>query len=108
MSLDIIGSSDGFHFYAQNKNKIHLTGSELTFNQGIKLKYELPFQPTVDYKVRVKRNGITLVEYKSQKSEYLPKQKGTYRLEVLVKPQIPLPKDKLWIPWIITNPIYLN
>lgn len=106
-SLEVLGSPKGFAFYALDKSKSkHLMGSHLSLKTLEHFKVILP-QANTDLKIRLFKGGEEIYSSKGELS-YSPKTAGVYWVTVEVSPFFPLIRSQTWIPWIVSNPIYIN
>ncbi len=109
MSLDILGNPKGFNAVMKNeKDAIYPIGSKLKFEKGLKLEVTLPQKPKVPFDTVIYKNGQRMLTSNSQVTEYYINSPGVYRVMVRVIPTLPLPDGKKWIPWIYTNPFYVE
>ncbi|MGE0527691.1 MAG: hypothetical protein AB7P49_11555, partial [Bdellovibrionales bacterium] len=68
----------------------------------------LPQKPDVPFDVIIYRDGLRVMTSNSQLTQYYLNTPGVYRVMVRVIPTLPLPDGKKWIPWIYTNPFYVE
>lgn len=99
ISFDWLLSPEGFSFYLEDKNKKYITGSEIKFKQGMKLKI---FAPSSSSIIKLIKDGKKIKEEKNSPLEYPLKEKGIYRVEVF------LPFLDTERAWIYSNPIYVK
>jgi hypothetical protein len=109
MSLDILGDPKGFNALVRSANGvISPMGSKIKFEKGLALEVTLPQKPKVPFDTVIYRNGERMMTSNSQTTEFFINSPGTYRVMVRVIPTLPLPDGKKWIPWIYTNPFYVE
>ena len=106
-SIDLLGDPKGFAFWGEtlNKEKI-LMGSSIGLDKEVTLKGVVPATKS-SVKILLYRNGEILETFKKD-FVYRVKQKGMYRIEVRVNPTYPLIRNQEWIPWIFSNPIFVQ
>lgn len=109
MSLDILGNPQGFYCAVVNANKIsYPPGSALSWAAGLDLIVRLPQKPKVPFEVEIYKDGKRIAQTNSLSTQFPLHGPGVYRVKVRVIPTLPLPDGKKWIPWIYSNPIYVN
>lgn len=109
MSLDILGNPKGFNAVIRTPaGAIHPIGSQLKMEKGLALEVTLPQKPTVPFDTVIYKNGERMMTSNSQTTQYYINGPGVYRVMVRVIPTLPLPDGKKWIPWIYTNPFYVE
>ena len=108
-SLDILANPRGFSTFIENKQgEIFPMGSNIRFEEGLKLKVILPHQPRVPFDVEILKDGETMVISNQKTTVMSVFEPGTYRVQVKVIPTLPLPDGKKWLPWIFSNPFYIK
>lgn len=109
MSLDILGNPRGFNAVLKNKKgQIFPMGSKLPFEEGLSLEVSLPQRPVVPFDTVILKDGERMMTSNSQTTSFFVNGPGVYRVYVRVIPTLPLPDGKKWIPWIYTNPFYVE
>jgi hypothetical protein len=109
MSLDILGDPKGFNAVIRTaKGAVHPMGSQIKFDKGLSLEISLPQKPKVPFDTVIYRDGERMMTSNSQTTQFYINSPGTYRVMVRVIPTLPLPDGKKWIPWIYTNPFYVE
>lgn len=109
MSLDTLADPKGFlAIISGPQNAQYLPGAEFNWEKGLELKVLLPQRPTVPFEVEVYRDGEKMLQSNSLETKVPLYQPGVYRIKVRVRPKLPLPDGKQWIPWIYTNPFYVR
>lgn len=110
-SIDIFGSPKGFDFRAQLKNfEFKGMGEEISFSKVMNLQVKLPpFQKKMPIKVLLYRNNKVIREVQwKELNTFKIKEAGVYRVEVRVKPLFPLIRSQDWVPWILSNPLFIR
>lgn len=109
MSVDLLGNPKGFVNYieAENGEKL-LPGSETKLKKQLTLKIKLPTKPRAMFETLVYKEGQVFLRSNSQTTEMRIHQKGTYRVVVRAKVDLAWPDKDRWIPWIYSNPFYVN
>ncbi|MCX7795894.1 MAG: hypothetical protein N2380_05180 [bacterium] len=97
ISHNYLGSPKGFLFWAEDRGTIYITGDELRFREGIRLFVRSP----ISIKIRLIKNGISILEKIGTFLEYNVETPGVYRVETEVYHRL------FWKPWVFTNPIYI-
>ena len=108
MALDVLGSTKGFTYYAQDGDRVEPIGSTVKWHKGLKLEIRLGRKPKVPFEMYLLRDGQRVLSENSTSGEYSVSGPGVYRVVVRVIPTLPLPDGRRWIPWIYTNPIYVK
>lgn len=109
MSLDILGDPKGFNTLVHRPNgQTYPMGSLVPFEEGLELEVTLPQKPKVPVDTIIYRNGERMLTSNSQSTRFYLNSPGVYRVMVRVIPTLPLPDGKKWIPWIFTNPFYVQ
>lgn len=108
LALDFIGDPKGFNTVIEDKGRNHLMGSSLKFNNQLKIKTVLAYEPKYSFEVVVYKNGQRVFTSHSVQSEYTPTEPGAYRVQVRVSPHWPFPDGKRWVSWIYANPFFLT
>jgi hypothetical protein len=102
IGYDILGDTSGFRFAAQDGNEAVIMGDEITLDDQVRLTVSLP----VNGRIVLLKNGAVIKDDSGLKvTEFVTKEKGSYRVEVYL-PQLPGPVGQQ--PWIISNPIYVK
>lgn len=109
MSLDSLADPKGFISTIEKPGSPSiLMGGTVDWEPGLKLKTLLPQKPNVPFDIIYYRNGEKLLVSNSLETKLELPSPGIYRVMVRVIPTLPLPDGKKWIPWIFTNPFYVN
>lgn len=109
MSLDMLGDPKGFNAVIKSTGgAVHPMGSKIKFEKGLALEIALPQKPKVPFDTVIYRDGERMMTSNSQTTQFFVNTPGTYRVMVRVIPTLPLPDGKKWIPWIYTNPFYVE
>lgn len=109
MSLDILGNPKGFNAVVRPANgPVFAIGSKVKFEKGLSLEVTLPQKPKVPFDIIIYKDGERMMTSNSQNTQYFINTPGVYRVMVRVIPTLPLPDGKKWIPWIFTNPFYVE
>lgn len=109
MSLDTLADPKGFLAVMYGPQSAqYLPGAEFNWVEGLELKVLLPQRPNVPFEVEVYRDGERILQSNSQETRVPVHQPGVFRIKVRVRPTLPLPDGKQWIPWIYTNPFYVR
>ncbi len=103
IGFDVLADSAGFTFSASNGQDSRIMGEELSFVEN---QTELKIASPQQARFVVVKNGEVL-QSSEGKSELSLKvlEKGTYRVEVYLDS---LGEQFMQMPWIISNPIYIN
>ncbi len=103
IGLDVLGSTGGFYFTAQNNIETKIMGDEILLADGeINLKADAPQVA----RFLLFKNGKKVFESgETTEINFKVKEKGAYRVEVYLD-SLGSPFDKM--PWIISNPIYVK
>ncbi len=107
-SVDSIGDPKGFSFSAKTNSNQFLMGSEIKLSKDLSLEINLPKAPEHFFEMILYRNGQQLVTSNKNTISYPVSETGTYRVTVRVAVPFPLPDGIKWIPWIYSNPIWVN
>lgn len=109
-SLDFLDNPKGFMTYAVKKNKKHLMGSELEISKKhpIEIFASLPEKPNVPFEIVLFKDGERFKTSQNQKTSFLVKEPGVYRVVVRVIPPLPFPDRWRWITWIYSNSFYIK
>lgn len=98
VAFDWIADPTGFVYLADTNSGRQPMGSEVAWEEGLKLRVESPLSA----RIKLVRNGAVVHDERSSSLEYLVGEPGNYRVE-------------LWLelggeerPWILTNPIYVR
>lgn len=109
MSLDILGNPKGFNAIVKRGGGATIPiGARLPFEKGLSLEVQLPQKPKVPFDVVIYKDGERMMTSNSQTTQYFINGPGVYRVMIRVIPTLPLPDGKKWIPWIYTNPFYIE
>ncbi|MGE4131255.1 MAG: hypothetical protein AB7F86_06430 [Bdellovibrionales bacterium] len=109
MSLDILGNPKGFNAVLLGEDgSNNPIGTRMNFAKGLSLEITLPQKPNVPFDTVIYRNGERVMTSNSKVTKYYINTPGVYRVMVRVIPTLPLPDGKKWIPWIYTNPFYID
>ncbi len=109
MSLDILGNPKGFNAVIRRSNgPVSPIGARIKFEKGLSLEVALPQKPKVPFDIVIYKDGERMMTSNSQTTQYFINSPGVYRVMIRVIPTLPLPDGKKWIPWIYTNPFYIE
>lgn len=108
MCLDILANPKGFAIEVVTPKKKYAMGSELKLSEGAILKIQLPADLQVPFEVRIYKDGELYLTSNSIKTQLNISSPGVYRAVVRVIPSFPFPEGKRWIPWIYTNPFFVE
>lgn len=110
MSLDILGNPKGFNSVIRKgeSTSVFPIGSKIPFEKGLILEVHLPRKPDVPFDIVIYKDGERMLTSNSQTTQYFVNSPGVYRVMIRVIPTLPLPDGKKWIPWIYTNPFYVE
>ena len=109
ISFDFLENPKGFAAYVQKKKRLYPIGSQIPWEPSLKLFIDLPDTPLVSFKTLIYKNGSTHQTFYNQtKVSLFPLSPGVYRIVLFLEFQIGLFGKKKWIPWIITNPFYID
>ena len=109
VSLDLLANPKGFNAYIKSPQGDVLTmGSQASWEKGMELHVILPEKPNVPFETVLFRNGKRTINTNTKDSIFKIDRPGRYRVLVRVIPTLPLPDGKKWIPWIFSNPFYLD
>lgn len=110
MSLDLFANPRGFNTYIKSASgKIWPLGSRVkSGNEPLELVIQLPSKPLVQYQVLVYRDGEKVLSSTSVRTTLPIRQDGAYRVVVRLRVVMPLPDGRMWIPWIYSNPIFVD
>jgi len=97
ISHNYLGSSKGFLFWAEDRGSFYIMGDELNFREGIRLYIRSP----ITAKIKLIKDGNTILERVGNFLEYTVETPGVYRVETEVYHRL------FWKPWVFTNPIYI-
>ncbi len=103
-SLDVLGNPSGFALYTMDSKRKKLVEKEMTELKKIYIqnpKHKDQMRTLIFF------NGEKYLEL-DQNNFFFPKEKGTYRVRVDVKPTYPLLRNSKWIPWIYSSPFKIN
>jgi len=105
IAFDSMGRDSGFIYYAAQHEKIYLPGEWLSFaDTGTTLTVSL--QGPAGMRIRLLRNGETVLQAEGDTFTYRPEKRGAYRVEIYLPPGISPTREDM--PWIISNPIYIG
>jgi hypothetical protein len=103
LGFDVLSDTTGFTFTATNGQDSCVMGGEITFAAGQTI---LKSSSSLESRFIVFRNGEKINETSQSQTVSLPlNEKGVYRVEVYLD-SLGKPFDQM--PWIISNPIYVN
>ncbi len=108
LGFDLLGDPKGFSAILEKGHQTFLMGSKVKYEKGLVLKAEIPTAPSDFYEIVVYRNGMRYATTNSSVLNLQINEPGTYRLQVRVSLQLPLPDGKKWLTWIYTNPFYIE
>lgn len=109
MSLDILADPKGFNALLKSKDgHTYTMGSNVPWSKDLNLQVTLPHKPRVPLDIIVLKDGQRYLTSNSQTSNFKITEPGVYRVNVRVIPTFPLPDGKKWVPWIYSNPFYIQ
>jgi hypothetical protein len=108
LSLDLLGDPKGFIATIEDHDRSFLMGDRLKYSRGLKLKAQLPIEPTAFYEIILYKNGEREATSNTVELEHILIGPGVYRVSVRVSPLLPFPEGKKWITWIYTNNFYVD
>ncbi len=108
--FDALGNPKGFETYLldDSTQKRFSMGASVKLNSDLKLYFKLPAEPTSFYEVVLYKNGERVDTLNTFEGVFPLKGAGTYRLQVRISPQLPLPDAIKWLTWIYTNNFYIT
>jgi hypothetical protein len=95
---DYLANAAGFAYLAEGKGRLRVMGDEIKLADALTLKVETPVACTL----KLIHNGEVRQTVQGNKLEYVPKEKGVYRVEAWLE------LDGELRPWIYANPIYVR
>ena len=102
IGYDVFGDTSGFRFTAKDGNETVIMGDEITLDDQVRLAVSLP----VPGRIVLLKDGAAIKDDNGLRvTEFVTKQRGSYRVEVYL-PQLPGSVGQQ--PWIISNPIYVR
>ena len=107
-AFDSLGDPKGFAAYIKNSQNNHLMGSEITFEDNLKLYVDLPKGLSIPYSTEIYRNGELYYKSDDQNPIIDVSEKGVYRVVIKIQPLLPLPDREKWFGWIYTNNFYIK
>jgi len=108
MSLDLLADPKGFSTYMTSNEQVHPMGSKLSWAPNTELTVHIPQKSKVPFKVHVYKNGKKLLTSTSLTTDFVVHSPGVYRVVVQTQVDLPLPEGPKWIPWIYSNPFYVQ
>lgn len=107
-SLDVLGNPRGFLFYGMSDKKKYINmGESMSFSPDSHLVVEIP-KTQIAFKITLFKDGKVLKEFKDYSVNYPLLETGTYRVKVELNPRNPFVRRTNWLPWIYSNPIYVE
>ncbi len=97
ISHNYLGNSRGFLFWAENKGSRVIMGDEIELKEDTELHIYSP----LTVKIKLLKNGVTLIERVTDQLDYPVESPGVYRVETSIYHRFS------WKPWVYTNPIYV-
>ncbi|MFK8136844.1 MAG: hypothetical protein AB8E15_00660 [Bdellovibrionales bacterium] len=108
LSLDLIGNASSFFVEVKQKEKSFLIGEEIDLkNRPTKIHYRLP-EITSDFEVQLLKDGELYMSSNQLENNFDINMAGNYRIQVLVKLDMPFPAKAKSLYWIITNHFYVK
>ncbi len=107
-ALDMLGDPRGFWAHIRRGEKKWLMGSELLFQDDLKLQYSLGREPWRLYEVELWRDEQLVERVSSYQGEVRLSSPGASYLTVRVGPKFPFPDQQQWVTWIVSNPFYVR
>lgn len=105
-AFDSLGDTKGFSFLYKDQTGEHPLGSRIRLHsRGGVMKIHLPQKPSVQFSVRVLRDGASIFNSTDTDTEVAIQQPGVYRVVVRLFMNLTIFDGYRWVPWIITNPI---
>lgn len=108
VALDTLGETKGFSAVITSNDKDYIMGEQVPLTKDTALKVSLPEGMRYNYEVILYRNGQAIGRSSEQTSLFKINEEGSYRIQVRVLANLPIPDAKKWISWIYTNPFYLK
>ncbi len=109
MSFDILANPKGFNVFMSTENQSHIPmGSDVSLEKRPHLYVVLPQDLESPFEIIVYRNGKKYLSSDLTQISIPVHEPGVYRVFVRVRLTLPLPDGKRWIPWIFTNPFYVE
>ena len=85
-----------------------MMGDEIQWQEHLKLNITFTQKPLYPIDVMIFKDGAKILSSDSLNTSYSILEPGVYRVVVRTIPTFPLPDGKKWVPWIITNPFFIN
>jgi hypothetical protein len=102
IGFDLFGDTTGFRFTAEDGDERKIMGDEIELEEQVALHVRVP----VSARVLLLKDGAQIQEVNGvNETDFVVKEKGSYRVEVYL-PQLGQPVGDQ--PWIISNPIYVR
>ena len=98
----------GFNVLIEGAGSNYILGDNVPWSENLNLSVKFASKPLYPIDVMIFRNGEKVLSSNSLNTTYSLPEKGVYRVVVRIIPTLPPPDGKKWIPWIITNPFYIN
>ena len=108
-SLDQLANPKGFNALIRSaKGDFYSMGSSLPYEDNLQFVIRLAQKPLYPFDTIIYKDGKKIISTNSQETVFLIPGPGVYRIAIRVIPTFPLPDGKKWVPWIFTNPFYVN
>jgi len=102
-ALDGLALSDGFRFLAARSKADWPLGASVPLSPELRLEVQVPKGPTETVLLRA---GDVVARASGETLSFTPTEKGAYRVEVYWRaPDSPVDRS---VPWIVSNPIYID
>jgi len=102
IGFDLFGDTTGFRYDAHDEDEDRMMGDEIKLENEVRLTITLP----VTGRIVLLKDGVVIQDQSAvSKTEFVAREKGSYRVEAYL-PQLPRPAGDQ--PWIISNPIYVK
>lgn len=108
LSIDSLGDPKGFNFLAKVNSQQWLMGSTVESQKDLVLEVNLPRTPNYFFEIVLYKDGQQIVASNKNSISFPVNEKGTYRVMVRVAVPFPLPDGIKWVPWIYSNPIWVD
>lgn len=108
MSFEMLANPKGFYAEMSSRGEKFSMGSSISLTRNLKLKIVLPSEPTCPYEIAIFKDGQLFLTANSPETTIDIHTPGVYRAVVRVIPTLPLPDGKKWLPWIVSNPFFVQ
>lgn len=108
ISLDGLGSPEGFYSELISENKSYPMGTSIKWAAKQKISVHIPSNTKVPIEVQIFKDGALIDSRKEHQFLYEVKEPGVYRIAVRVRMSFPFPEGRRWVPWIYSNPFFIE